>query len=330
MRIALVHDDTPNAHYRAQVPMAALSARGHVVEPLRELDGRRPPWDAVHLYRLANPWHRETVRRLREQGVAVVYDIDDDLGALAARGIGGFSPGSRRKLRKAFDDSLALGRAASVVTTPSPVIAEVYRAAGVARTAVVENYVLPRRQHAGARHPGLVIGCVAGREHGPDFKRLKIDQALERVLERHPQVRVVTVGVQLRLKHPRYTYRQWIPLDRLIEHGRSFDVGFAPLVDNPFNRARSNVKLKEYAAAGVPWLASPVGPYAGMGEHEGGELVADGDWCDAFLRIVEDYPRRRRLAANARRWSAAQSLSVIGARWESVYRSALATAAGRR
>ena len=49
------------------------------------------------------------------------------------------------------------------------------------------------------------------------------------------------------------------------------------------NRARSNIKLKEYAAAGACWLASPIGPYVGLGEKQGGRLVA-----------------RRRLARRAR------------------------------
>ncbi len=28
------------------------------------------------------------------------------------------------------------------------------------------------------------------------------------------------------------------------------------------------MKLKEYAGAGAPWLASPIGPYAGLGEEQ--------------------------------------------------------------
>lgn len=325
MRIAALHDDSANAHYRVQVPMLALSARGHTVEPFTDTGTRRPPWDVVHVHRIAYAPQLEMARRMREQGVAVVFDIDDDLDALARHVLRGFTARKRRRAhREAYEGSILLARVASLLTTPSDTIADVYRGHGVERVAVIENYVAPSaRANGRTRHAGLVIGCVAAREHAEDFKRLRIGQTLLHVLERHEHVRVVTVGVDLQLRHPRYSYRIWVPVEQLVEHGRSFDIGFAPLVDNEFNRARSTVKLKEYAASGVPWLASPVGPYVGMGAREGGELVEDGAWGDAFLRLVDDFAHRRELAVNARRWAAEQSLAVAGQRWEAAYLRAL-------
>src|SRR5207249_1565318 len=70
----------------------------------------------------------------------------------------------------------------------------------------------------------------------------------------------------------------------------SFDIGLAPLADLPGNRARSDIKVKEYAASGVPWLASPVGPYVQLGEEQGGRLVPDDLWFEALDRLVS---RRR-------------------------------------
>jgi glycosyltransferase involved in cell wall biosynthesis len=322
MRIAVLHDGTANGYYRAEIPMLALASRGHTAVPFQTPGLERPPWDAVHVHRFANRELVELTHRLRKQGIAIVYDIDDDLGALATHGLGRTAFGVRRRTRRAFDDSFEMARAATVVTTPSPEIASLYADAGVQCVEVVENYVVSDQ---GSRPPrsGIVIGCVAAKEHAGDFKRLGIRQALAGVLERHPQVRVVSVGVDLKLNHARYTYRVWVPVGELVSHGRLFDIGYAPLTDNAFNRARSNVKLKEYAAAGVPWLASPVGPYAALGEHEGGQLVSDSDWATAFERLVEDFALRRRLARNARSWAASQSLAVAAAKWERVYRAAL-------
>jgi hypothetical protein len=39
------------------------------------------------------------------------------------------------------------------------------------------------------------------------------------------------------------------------------DIGLAPLTDNPFNECKSDTKALEYAAAGIPFVASEVGPY---------------------------------------------------------------------
>jgi hypothetical protein len=48
------------------------------------------------------------------------------------------------------------------------------------------------------------------------------------------------------------------------------------------------VRVKEYAAAGVRWLASPIGPYAGLGEKQGGRLVPDGRWFEELDRLIRD------------------------------------------
>ena len=46
-----------------------------------------------------------------------------------------------------------------------------------------------------------------------------------------------------------------VPFVGLPAHMEVFDIGLAVIADIRFNRTRSNVKLKEYAALGIPWLA---------------------------------------------------------------------------
>src|SRR5262249_10043216 len=105
----------------------------------------------------------------------------------------------------------------------------------------------------------------------------------------------------------------------LTREATSFDIGIAPLADIPLNRARSNIKLKEYAAAGLPWLASPTGPYAGMGEKQGGRLVADDRWCEELLRLVDKERDRRKLAKHASKWVAGETLERNAHRWEELF-----------
>jgi glycosyltransferase involved in cell wall biosynthesis len=119
-------------------------------------------------------------------------------------------------------------------------------------------------------------------------------------------------------------------IDRLNAHHRpellrGCDVmlWIAPLADIPFNRTRSNVKLKEYASAGTPWLASPVGPYAGMGEQQGGRLVADDGWFAALDDLIGHRFARRRLGRKARAWAKTQTIDQAVARWEAVLEEAI-------
>jgi hypothetical protein len=54
----------------------------------------------------------------------------------------------------------------------------------------------------------------------------------------------------------------WTCDDWLYERIATFDVGLSPLVNHPFNTAKSAFKAKQYLACGVPTLASAVGENA--------------------------------------------------------------------
>ena len=176
-----------------------------------------------------------------------------------------------------------------------------------------------------------MVGITAAGEHEPDLKRMKLAETLERLLERHDGVRVVAIGVDLRLRSThRYTYVRDVEIDELIAVESEFDVALAPLRDTRFNRARSNVKLKEYAAAGAMWLASPVGPYAEMGEEQGGLLVGDDAWLAALEALVADDGRRRALTDRARTWVQGQTIRAGAARWQTAYCDAVERARAER
>lgn len=44
----------------------------------------------------------------------------------------------------------------------------------------------------------------------------------------------------------------------------TMDVGIAPLNDTPFNHAKSEIKLLEYSAAGIPWIGSALTSYSAL------------------------------------------------------------------
>jgi hypothetical protein len=79
-----------------------------------------------------------------------------------------------------------------------------------------------------------------------------------------------------------------------------FDVAIAPLVDHPFNRAKSSLKLLEYGALALPVVASDIEPYRNAPvTHVGDDQEA---WIEA-LRAIARSPDRGRAQGNAlRRW----------------------------
>lgn len=325
---------TANAHYRAILPLAELQRRGHeIVWPsdhaiADELRGT-PDWDLLHVQQFVSPEDLAAIMRLRQQGVAVVWDTDDDVLA-APKGSDPYKAlGRRRGVKRAFRQTVGIASASSLMTTPSEHLAQIYRDAGVAHVACIENHLWtadvgqPRRRHA-----GIVIGLTAASEHTSDIEKLGIVQALRAILQEHEGVRVVAIGCDLKLGGHRYSHRATVPIDRLVACESEFDIGLAPLVDTAFNRARSNIKLKEYGAAGATWLASPVGPYRGMGEPEGGQLVDDRGWYEAIEGLIVDYRRRGELARRARAWARTQTIQQAGAQWETAFKAAVGRARG--
>jgi hypothetical protein len=333
MKIGVISESNLNANYRVFIPMHALRQRGHeIVWPTPE--GRDAPMrellrcDLVHCYRRLD--RLDDLRKLSERGVAVSFDNDDHHGAAevsdGGRGVEGI-----RHNRLIFREILKAARLADVTSTPSEALADYYRSAGVDYVVVLENH-LPRDMFGFASkstREGIVVGWVAGREHRIDLERVPIAPALKRLLEAHPELRVFTIGVRLPLHSPRYEALTGVPFRDLLTATGRMDIGIAPLADTIFNGYRSNVKLKEYASGNAAWLASPVGPYRGFGEKQGGMLVNDGDWFSALDGLIRDARRRKRLTKRGLRWAKTETIDRHILAWEAAFLQALDRAQAR-
>jgi hypothetical protein len=318
-----------HARYRVVLPLRELERRGHtVLQPGADAGAddafKTAGADVLFIHHFFEEQILELVERLRGQRIAVVWDKDDDLSHTPKRAPAYKSYGGRRGIKRGFARSIRIASAASLMTTPSEHLADRFRALGVQHVEVLGNYVAP--EDVGRERPpheGIVIGITAGGEHGDDLDRLRIDRVLRRLLEAHADVRVVGIGCDHDLPAERYVHHPQVPVDRLLAVEREIDIGLAPLADSAFNRARSDIKLKEYAAAGAMWLASPVGPYVGMGEAQGGLLVDDDDWYAALDRLVADHRRRTSLMEAACAWARRQTIDRATIQWEAAFTRAV-------
>jgi glycosyltransferase involved in cell wall biosynthesis len=333
VRIAYLADPiSGNGFYRGIGPMTALRhVQGHAVQRLftdeaRPLEADISDIDVLYVHRYCNEHAQQLVSRAKAAGAAVVWDNDDDQAAMprssaSYRHFGGIE-GERRlgRMRRIF-------RVADLVTSPSTHLSERMLSWGARRTATIENHVAPQFLGAPRRpHSGVRIGWVAGLEHTSDANALAIRSTLERLLDEYAELSVTSIGLGLGLPSDRYEHIPSAPLMALPQHIAGFDIAVAPIADSGFNRSRSNIKLKEYAAAGVPWLASPIGPYAAMGEKQGGRLVADDGWYDALKQLIEKPRERRKLAKRAERWVKGETLSANAHLWEARFDEAIALA----
>jgi glycosyltransferase involved in cell wall biosynthesis len=334
MRIAMIAlGESANASYRVFDPADALRARGHkvvtaVFEELRDRSSLLG-FDLVYGWRIHSDGFARVAQLLAERNVGFVWDNDDNVAAIDVKGRTSHRFFTGLNGHRIVAEQRALMRLANIVTTPSTGLADHFRGLADVDVRVVENYVRPSSPRTASSKPAeVVVGWVGHLEHQTDVERLGLRDTLQRLLDRHPHVRVVTIGCGLGLRSDRYHHVRYVPFEELRGYVASFDVGLAPIADSAFNRSRSNVKVKEYAALGVPWLASPIGPYAGLGDDEGGRLVADDRWHDEVERLALDARARRKLAKKGAKWARRQTIEANAHVWEATFQEA-ARRAGR-
>jgi glycosyltransferase involved in cell wall biosynthesis len=317
-----------NSYYRAVFPAEAMKRAGHAVEMVVHTGSapiRLAPLldcDVVHLFRRCDPHVFKCVDTLRARGVGITYDNDDDIRLTPKESANHQRLGGAKGHRE-YQLQIRMMRRVDVVTTTTTHLAERFGADHDRPVHVIPNYLGDQQFERGPRNDrGLVVGWVAGKEHVADASRLRIGETLRRVMDRRPDVRVVTMGVRLDLDPARYTHHDYIPIHLLGAEVRKFDIGIAPLADIPMSYARSDIKVKEYSAVGVPWLASARGPYAALTQRCGGLLVADDGWEQALLSLTASRFKRAQLRRVAERWARSQRIDKHLDEWEAAWTTA--------
>ena len=258
-------------------------------------------------------------------GRAIVYDADDDI--LDYPDWTGLGPAARRER----DLILGILSIADAVTAATPVLAERLRPHTRCQVRVVRNAVDPA-WYAGAPEPGLA-GDPRVVYHGVPV-RLRDYQvarsAVDAVALETPGLRRVWLGAanEPRVVAAMDEVRPWV--DGLAAFGGALvaarpDIGLAPLLDEPFNRAKSELHWLEYAMAGAPTIVSGMegpGPYDVVRSGVDG-LVASSpsDW-ERHLRSLASSPDLRlEIATRAReRVLAEYTVSARAQEWADTYR----------
>jgi len=101
-----------------------------------------------------------------------------------------------------------------------------------------------------------------------------------------------------------------------------------PLRDSNFNRSKSWLKGLEYAALGVPFVASPTKPYQKLAELGCGDVVrpttrSTDAWQRALMRYVEDEEYRRLRAEEGRIQARSMTIEGHAEEWLQAWSNAL-------
>jgi glycosyltransferase involved in cell wall biosynthesis len=333
-------DNTGCGQYRCLLPGEALRERGHTVTADETVNMN---WidnaDVFVGQRIGKPgpsvlW--QAVARDESRTAKLVYELDDDVFALADEP----SNPNHRTWPALLGNVKANLACADAVTVSTDRLASVVSEHTSAPVHVVPNAVpdalldkmLPLRVQP------RTLGWSGSATHDGDWAH---DDNASRIVNwlansrtaQHDQWLLRTLGSQpapLDDALDRETKRVW----HLHANGtpslwryyilinRWFDIGLAPLAPSEFNRSKSDLRLLELAALGIPWIASDFGPYAyGTPDTARGGLRVNGNrgWFEALTAVASDEDMRRELRMQGRVWARTRTISEVLPRWEAAF-----------
>jgi glycosyltransferase involved in cell wall biosynthesis len=100
-----------------------------------------------------------------------------------------------------------------------------------------------------------------------------------------------------------------------------FDIGIAPLNDVPFNHAKSWIKAIEYAAAGVPFVASDLGEYRRLYETYGIGRTASTheEWTKHLEELCDLQVRTKEAKEQREKVQEVLDVPLMGKKWRKVF-----------
>jgi len=326
VEVEVIEYDNPKA--RLQTMMMDTKTGPHVYSLMQP-----PDCDVIVLQRPLSQILVETIPFLQKQGIAVVVELDDDFEAMHPNHTAFLRTRPRWNPDHNWTWLKKACQQADMVTVSTPALARKFGAHG--RCRLIPNYLpdmwfrLPRREPNALPVTGWA-GLVTA--HPNDLKQVGT-AVKDAVNDGLTEVACVGTGASVARDFGVEEVRAsgWVPLQDYPRALQAFDVGVVPLDLTPFNQAKSALKGLEFAAAGVPFVASPTEAYAELRREYGlGILASRAEWQKRLRRLLTD-PDYREMRAEHGRETVAQHFRMADhlELWEEAWLAAADNAVSR-
>lgn len=321
--LGAMHYPDGSGYYRYLVPFRQLDKVSRHVIGVSETntplftDADLEQIDVISLQRPASKSGVRSIEKLVGK-VALCYEVDDDL----------FSADSSA-LPHLHDQPLLESirrcvRLSDIVTCSTPYLAERLRPLND-NVYVLPNYVEGKllrnathwRADLDPDRP-VNVGWAGGSSHLIDW--LPYADALRRVVDRNPQAEFTFAGFDYSpILGALRSRARWLPWQNdVAQHFKNvagFDIGLAPLADEPFCRSKSWIRALECAAVGIPVVATDLEPYRDFViDGKTGYLVrGPAEFADRVDALIADPEMRAEMGAAAKEHAAGYT---IEANWE--------------
>lgn len=340
--LALAADSGGCGFYRMRAPAAELVKLGVDVtveegvdaEAIRHPDGMvdvkevKTDADLIVVQRPLDNSIHSLVKQAQRQGIAVVVEIDDDFSMVHTSNVAHSAMNGRTSGHQWVQKSADI---ADHVTISTPQLTKYARhgRSSILRNCVPESIFGTVGQKSEILWPRLGwTGTV--QTHPTDL--LVTKGSVATILEQNDLPFMVvgdgeSVQAHLGMKRDQPVYNTgWVPLNEFYTHLAFFiDIGIVPLEISPFNQAKSALKGLEYAALGIPFVASPTREYIRLEAHGIGKTAkTPGEWRKHLQRMIDRPAETERIANEARdRIKAEHTYSVNAPQWLEAWEKAI-------
>jgi glycosyltransferase involved in cell wall biosynthesis len=205
---------------------------------------------------------------------------------------------------KWFSKTDDLIRWARVVTCGNQAIADYVSKKGtraVVIPTVVDTELFRPLESVDDGHDVIVLGWIGTHSTFPYLE--SIFPALARLAQKH-RFRLKVVGAgreEVSVPNVEVENLKW-SLTREVEDFQSFDIGLYPIVADNWALGKSGFKAIQYMAVGIPYVVTPVGVCAEMGQAGTTHLAAttEDEWYEALDCLLSDAARRREMGKAGR------------------------------
>jgi len=323
------------AWYRMIMPMRELAKHGHELDMaggddphggnrpgIQVLDARKADittaerldtFDGLSAWRRLAPFTR------------LVYEIDDDVFSLDPVNFGPYQTYSRGDVRDAIAHYAEVSHMVTVTCEPLAEVMREFSGNVVILPNHIPAWVLDLPAPRGERP---AVGWMGGSSHGMDI--LQATGPLQKFLRKFPAWDAVLIGTDYRpaVRHKRCGYIPWTHVTKDPEgfyRSIDFEIGIAPLADTRFNRSKSYLKALEYAARGIPVIASDAECYRPfVVDGVTGFLVrSQNEWLDRLCTLASDDDLRASMGAKAKEVARLHTIEDGWRKWEAAYEGLL-------
>jgi glycosyltransferase involved in cell wall biosynthesis len=167
------------------------------------------------------------------------------------------------------------------------------------------------------------IGWCGGNAHADDLKM--ISKVLEKIVKEYEgKVIFETMGMTKNELHGVFPMESYdgncpscgyegelhhFPGENLDDYmtvlaSKGWDIALAPVINNSFGNAKSDLKIKEYSALGIPVVASPITPYIESARSGARILFAETfeEWYNMIKSLIEDSGKRDEISRHNKSW----------------------------